>query len=324
MGKLKILLSCLITICITIAMLSYCGHLLDPDESETAMDAIKAFHMLDENSLEVIVYGSSHAWRGCDSMEMYRKYGLAAYNYGCNWQYLNTTLLFLQDSLRTQTPKVVCIDTYSVGVIELDTDMDGQIYYTGAIKDFEGKREYLKQCFGTDVERYASYYLPIIMFHDNWNQIDRESFAKSSPERWLNSMGYCGSNGVTSVTIGDYTQFTQRELPEESLEVLDKMVAACKAKGVQIVFYTCPYQGEFAFEDAMTRYANENGCAYLNLFAHMEEMQLDPENDFQDAGHLNDSGAAKVADFLGEYIVNNYSVTDMRQIGDNIWARNLQ
>ena len=86
MGKLKILLSCLITICITIAMLSYCGHLLDPDESETAMDAIKAFHMLDENSLEVIVYGSSHAWRGCDSMEMYRKYGLAAYNYGCNWQ----------------------------------------------------------------------------------------------------------------------------------------------------------------------------------------------------------------------------------------------
>ena len=84
-------------------------------------------------------------------MEMYRKYGIGAYNYGCNWQYLNTTLLFLLDSLRTQTPKVVCIDTYCVGVIELDTDMDGQIYYTRAIKDFEGKREYLKQCFGTDL-----------------------------------------------------------------------------------------------------------------------------------------------------------------------------
>ena len=324
MGKLKILLSCLITICITIAMLSYCGHLLDPDESETAMDAIKAFHMLDENSLEVIVYGSSHAWKGCDSMEMYRKYGIGAYNYGCNWQYLNTTLLFLQDSLRTQTPKVVCIDTYCVGVLKIDTDMDGQIYYTRAIKDFEGKREYLKQCFGTDLERYASYYLPIIMFHDNWNQIDRENFAASSPERWLNSMGYCGSNGIASVTIGDYRQFTQHELPEESMEVLDKMVAACKAKGVQIIFYTCPYQGEFAFENAMTRYAKENGCTYLNLFAYMEEMQLNPEADFQDAGHLNDSGSKKVADLLGEYIVNNYSVTDMRQTGDNIWERNLQ
>lgn len=35
--------------------------------------------------------------------------------------------------------------------------------------------------------------------------------------------------------------------------------------------------------------------------------------------HLNTNGAEKISNFLGEYIVNNYNVTDMRNIENNIW-----
>lgn len=35
--------------------------------------------------------------------------------------------------------------------------------------------------------------------------------------------------------------------------------------------------------------------------------------------YLNTNGAEKISDFWGEYIVNSYDVTDMRNIENNIW-----
>ena len=322
--KVSIVLSCIITACLTIMMVQYMGHFLDPAWTGVGMDHIRSFHSLDEDSLDVIVYGSSRAFKGCDSMEMYKKYGLGVYNYGNNWQSLNTILLFLQDSLRTQTPKIVCIETSLVDSVEEDTNMDGQIYYTREISHFDGKSDYLKQCFGDDPERYASYYFPLIMFHDNWNQINSENYSISNPMRFTKSMGYSGSNEIEPATIGDYKTFEQKELPKNSLEILDKMVKVCEDNGVQIIFYTCPYQGEYAYYEAMSNYAAEHGCAYLNLFESISEIDLNPETDFRDPDHLNDSGAVKVADFLGAYIVEHYEITDMRTVEGNIWEQNLQ
>ena len=85
------------------------GHLVRPTDTDDEIKAIKTFHSMPENSIEVIAYGSSHAWKGLETMEMYREYGIGAYNYGCNWQHINTTSLFIHDSLRTQSPKVLLI-----------------------------------------------------------------------------------------------------------------------------------------------------------------------------------------------------------------------
>ena len=109
------------------------GEVLRPVDTDSPVNAIHTFHRMPENSLEVIGYGTSHMWLGMDPMELYRAYGIGAYNYGCNWQELNTTLLFLKDSLRTQNPKVVLIDTFHVNEMKLDMNMDGEIYYTRAI-----------------------------------------------------------------------------------------------------------------------------------------------------------------------------------------------
>lgn len=305
---LKPLIGCIITISLTIALVQYVGHILDPKWSEDGLNVVEAFDSLEDNSLDVIVYGSSHAWKGCDTRVMYEDYGLAAYNYGCNWQSINTVLLFLQDSLRTQSPKVVCIETGLVDQIEKDVDMNGQIYYTRAMKNFDGKEEYLEQCFGDDVERYVSYYVPLVMFHDNWNTVDSENFRFPGPERYVATRGYTVGTEVVPFEIPDYHTFEQDEIPQDCVDVLDKMVEACRGKDIQIVFYTCPYAGTYAYADAMEKYAKENGCAYLNLFAYLEEMGLNGKTDLQDEGHLNESGAGKVAAFLSKYVIENYNV----------------
>ncbi len=322
---IKIWMSCIITLVLTVGIIYKLGELVRPINTDIALNAINTFHDMPEETIEVIGYGSSHMWRGMDPLEMYEKYGIGAYNYGCNWQRINTTELFLKDSLLTQSPKVVLIETYLVNSVLQDTNITGEIYYTRGISEFEGKKEYLKQCFGDDKERYLSYYMPLCAFHDNWVNLVAGNFSESADNTdFYATMGFFSKSGITPVTIGDPSTFVQKELSDAAIEVLDEMVDICNQNDAKIIFYTAPYAGNYEYGDAMQNYAASNGCVYLNLFEYMDELEIDCETDFDDPTHLNDSGSAKVADFLGSYIVNHYDVTDIRTIKENIWEKNMK
>ena len=105
---------CLVCTAAVIAMVFFgmviLGKLFRPTRTDIAFQQIEVFHSLPENSLDVIIYGSSHAWRSVMPMQMYDEYGIGAYNYGAFWQKLNTTYVFLNDSLDTQKPKVALIE----------------------------------------------------------------------------------------------------------------------------------------------------------------------------------------------------------------------
>ena len=308
-----------------IAGVSYLGELFSPFHTTDTNDAIDAFHDLEENTVEVIVYGSSHAWKGFDVMAMYEEYGIGGYNYGCNWQHINTTRLFVEDSFRTQKPKVLLIETYIVGEVLTNTDMNGEVFYTREISHFDGKQRYLEQVFGDERERYISYYIPLVAFHSNWNNLTRENFDKDmNTIDFKKTMGYYGSSIAREVEIPDYTEQHQEELGQDSLEQLDAIVELCKENDVEVIFYTAPHGSEHYYYDAMKEYAEKTGTKYINLLEYMDEMGFDPNTDFWDKGHLNCSGSKKVALFLGKYIVENYEVTDMRDIKDNQWQKNLE
>lgn len=305
---INFIIGCVVTFILTIVMVVYFGNIMTPNNSRWCTNAIKAFHSLEDNSLDVIVYGSSRAWRGCNTQLMHSKYGLNAYNYGCNWQSINTTSLFLQDSLRTQAPKVVCIETSFVNQIEQDVDLNGQIYYTRVMPNFDGKRRYLRQCFGNHPERYLSYYFPLIMFHSNWNEIDPSAFNIGSPDELVSTRGFMYVGGVEEFEEPDYTNFSEEEIQDACIKVLDEIVEVCHSKGISVIFFNCPVAEEYHYGEAMKRYAEENDCAYLNLYEHLYELQIDWKHDMADFSHLNPDGAEKITSYLSEYIINNYSI----------------
>lgn len=319
---LKKIIGCIVTLFLIVVLIYRLGVLVRPVNTDIAFDAIDTFHNMPEDSLEVIGYGSSHMWRGMSPMEMYKKYGIGAYNYGCNWQHMNTTALFLKESLLTQSPKVVLIETYHVNKILKDVDMDGEIYYTRGLMSFEGKQQYLRQCFGDNMERYLSYYMPLCAFHDNWIDLQEENFLESSGNKdFYSSMGFVYMDAVLPIEIPDQSTVRQRDLSTDALAILDEIVSICHNKDIDIIFYTAPWEGKYAYSEAMKKYAEENDSVYFNLFEYIDEIGINGQTDFADEGHLNTSGSEKVAAFLGEYIVNNYDVTDMRTIDGNIWEQ---
>lgn len=316
MKEKKAFIKPFIWICLTIALIVigglFIGNFLAPYESGYGLDAVEAFHSLPEDSVDVIIYGSSHAWKDIDTRVIRDKWGISAYNYGCNWQSINTTQLFLEDSFATQSPKVVCIDTYKVHNILCDTDMDGQIYYTRKLPSSDAKSRYLKQCFGSDIERYASYYFPIIMFHDNWDLVGEKEPIPRDPQHFVDTCGYMDSDKVVPCERPDYENFPQDVLGEDSKQVLDEMIATCKAHGAEVIFFTAPFTTplcyDYCFGYDMAVYAAERGAKYINMFELADEIGIDWQTDFRDIDHFNDKGAAKAADYLGKYIRENYDL----------------
>lgn len=274
------------------------GHVLEPAYIGDTYNAMDAFASLPENSNDVLVYGSSHAWKGFDTEKLWKD-GIRIFNCGSNWQAINTTELFVKTSLKTQTPKVAVIETYRVGAVLQNTPMNGEIYYTNHLPWSKEKAAYLQQCFGKDYSQYLSYFFPVIPFHANWSSLTEWSFVNPSDSRNLvASRGFYGSKAVRQVSLPDSSTFQQKTLPAASVRTLNSIVGTLKKHGTKVLFYTQPYQGEFNYHDAMTAYAAEHGCTYVDLFDHLDDLGLDGNTDFADASHVNEKGAAKVAAYL--------------------------
>lgn len=315
---------CIVVLGMVLGGIVALGHIVRPLDTDGAYSQIESFHSLPENSLEVILYGSSHTYRGVSAMELYESYGIGAYNYGWNWQKINTITLFLKDSLLTQKPKVVLVDTYTCNEVLKDVDIGPEIYYSRYIHDKTAQREYMEQCFGKDINRYLSYYVPLIPFHDNWNSITRSSFLPlRSNTAHLSTMGFSATDQVEACTIPDPAKFSQKELSSDAIAELDKIVTICRERDIEPVFFTVPHAHEYPYGKAMEEFCRSRGCVYLNLFDYLDDMGFDETTDFSDYSHLNTSGATKVAAFLGDFLVNNYTLTDMRTVEGNVWQRML-
>ena len=114
--------------------------------------------------------------------------------------------------------------------------------------------------------------------------------------------------------LADYT------LPETSMEYLSRIVDLCRENDIELVLIKAPTLYPYWYEqwdDQVRDFAEANGVPYINYIYLRDQIGLDMSADTYDAGlHLNLSGAEKFADYIGEYLVNHYELTDFRQVVD--------
>lgn len=278
-------------------------HPLRPIKVDTSVHSVETFHSIAPQSIEVLVLGSSHAWCGIDTRMLRNEYGIYGYNYGCAWQHVNTTKLFLQDALLTQSPKTVILDTDVFGEPMLDVSMCGEVYYTKKIGKIRDKLEYLDSCFNKKIDRYITYIFPAIMFHENWKELQEENFMANSNETdFFVSCGYLGTDSIEEVSLSDCDKMEQSTICDATMKYLDEIVDICDKNGIRLILCTLPYQGEISYEDAARQYSQEKNLEYINFFdkSIRDEIGLDELNDFRNEEHLNDTGARKVTEYIRE------------------------
>ena len=107
------------------------------------------------------------------------------------------------------------------------------------------------------------------------------------------------------------------EFGDNAMYYLQKIVDLCESKGITLILVRAPLEYGWypEWDENIQEFADANGVTYLNFNDYKDEMGLDLNTDTYDAGiHLNIFGAEKLSAFFGDYLVDNYDLTDYREV----------
>ncbi|PWM58453.1 MAG: hypothetical protein DBX91_09220 [Subdoligranulum variabile] len=281
------------------------------------------FYRLEKNSVDVLMFGSSHAMCALDPLVLYDNYGITSYNLSSEQQSLVVTYYWLREALKYQTPKAVIVDTYM-----LHKFSDNYIYNEmncseGAVrKAMDNMRlSPLKWEAAQVIEKLdptqdaLSYLLLNIRYHTRWTDLGEGDYTQNAMVAHGALKGYAMMDGADPNL--EYTPFTAAEaetadpdiMMGASKEYLDKIVALCKEEGIQLILANIPCAETAGRYISTKDYADANGVPYydFNEESLYRAIQYDASQDL--LSHPNYRGAEKVSNYLGKVLVEEYGVT---------------
>lgn len=321
-SKLRTIVSCIITISLTICILS---HLTDLMERKASDVKYKDFFEQEED-FDVLFMGTSHVINGVFPMELWNDYGIVSYNLGGHGNRMATIYWVMENALEYTNPKVIVIDcallstntkspdTFSNIHLSLDAfplsitkikavwdllddpAMDEAIA-TGAIPVGDEKRTRIGLLWNYSV------------YHSRWTEIGQPDFV-------LDQDHEKGAESRIAITRGVLDKIPSEQKMDSgtvSEYYLRKMIEDCQDRGIEILLTFLPYsaiESEQMEANYVYDIAEEYGVNYINF---LDMDLINYQTDQYDAvSHLNTSGARKVTDYLGEYLISNYDLSDQR------------
>lgn len=313
---LKRIISCLITVGLTVAMLA---GLTAITESKASFCKYKQF--FDQNAdFDVLFIGSSKVINGILPVELWNDYGIVSYNMGGHANTLPTSYWVLRNALEYTTPKCVVIDCHGSAS---DAKISSQFDYAHLSFDSVPLSLTKIQAVFDLVEPqqwddYRARRMELLwnfsIYHSTWNEVYLGSFRPS----WSYQKG-AELRANVSVPAETETLFPDDRNTWDTLgmEYLIKSIKLCQERGIDVILIHLPYP---AAKDTLTAantvgdVAEYYGVEYLNFFT---TDVVDYQTDMYDPdSHLNPSGAFKVTDCLGQILSERYDIPDRRNHQD--------
>lgn len=277
------------------------------------------FYDLPKNSADILCYGSSHNMCTVNHGLLWNQHGFTSASAGGIGLSLRTTYYFIRETLNYQKPKVILLETvYTVWESEEYTGYEEVM----ALNHSKDRAALVKELYEGD-ENYKDYLLRLPVYHTRYWEITKRDFTGFG----MYSLGYYGTWNL--YRDGQPRDFSQTAVPvpidAEKLIWLDKIVELCRQEEIELVFYLAPYNAavtddEWNKLDWVEQYAAENQIPMINFNKLNSEINLDFTNDYADNHHLNVYGGAKVTEYLGNYLAENYDLEDHRgQKGYDVW-----
>ena len=101
-------------ILLTLIIFRVYGVLKWKDTSGDYISATKQLYSTEDNLIDVIFLGSSHCYCSIYPDVLWGKYGFSAFNMTTSGQDKNSTYYLLKEALKTQSPKVVCVELWGL------------------------------------------------------------------------------------------------------------------------------------------------------------------------------------------------------------------
>lgn len=281
--------------------------------------------------IDVAAFGPSLCATSFMPLELYEQYGMSAYNIGGSWQPMPISYLLLKELLRSQSPKVVLLETYNL-FMKWRGRQDS--YYRVALDALplsETKWEVIKEHRKDKAsESRFSYIFNIYKYHFAWKDLKEYGFSPSdqAKDRYLH-YGYRIRTGIyrPSDQYIDFQGWMEEETDridydEEGYEYACRFIESCQEAGISIVLYKdlMAQPGSWSLEhhNTVQDLADSYGIPFIDFNMHdvYTASGCDVYTDLNDGGHDNFLGAKKVTQYLGRYLHENYDLADHRNDPD--------
>lgn len=285
---------------IAVVLLTGASQVVKPKDNTPASGIkepeTRAVYTERDNSLDVIAIGNSDIYAAYTPMQLWKDYGLASYVCGEPGQRVYEAYYLLKSVLEHQSPKVVVYETDEI------------------FQNANPAKEREKVIFAGLADKF-----PVFQYHNRWKMIKPEDFTGKVKYTFDNFWkGFRYTDQVDAYLGKRYMRKRKRNTKIDPIPryYLDKIVALCRDKGIQLVFVEVPSANSWNYKrhHTVAQYAKENEIPFLDLNKPGKEYKVDWSSDTRDKGdHMNYIGARKVTAYLGKYLKKNYILPDRRK-----------
>lgn len=319
--RIKAILSGLVIVAMTVSMLAYLTRLVE------RKDGYKKRHIFYEQAedFDVLFFGSSRVDCGILPMELWENYGMAAYNCSFYGSFPSTTYWTVKNDLKYSSPKLAVIDCYWLDCVAKGASNNGQLRVffdtlplgknkLQAVMDLtrqELTEEELENMSIVQDDK-VDYIWNFGIYHDRWNELTKDDFSTAACPAKGPSQYPAGIVSADAVPAIDDS--LRMENDTISVRYLRQMIEYCQDQGIQVLLTYLPFPANEGYQRVANRaavIAEEYGVGYVDLLKAdgLVNFHIDLNDIYY---HLNASGAQKVTDYLGQYIMDHYDIPDRR------------
>lgn len=253
---------------------------------------------------DILIFGSSLVINGIFPMELWKEYGLSAYNFGGHGEYIAVNYWNIANALEYSNPKLVIVDV-SKCFIDDKCPMDNLPYVHTSIDSMPMSRVKIKAICDLVPGKEMEFIVPFLLYHSRWEEIIHQ---QGYPV-YNYSYGSEKREGINPMEEPDFTNEIFDGKETISMIYLRKIAELCSSRDIDLLFINMPFaDNDQLITNYVEKIADEYGIMYYNILK--EKYDLDYSTDFFDNEHMNPSGAIKTTRLLGEYLRDNYDLSD--------------
>jgi hypothetical protein len=310
------------------AVLGYLNHVFQFKYGDGIYGVTK-FYELEDNTVDVLVLGSSHAFEDVNTGTLWKEYGMASYILAGSLQPLWNTYYYLKEALKTQTPEVIILEGYLLTYAQDYVDDSTVIKNNYGLHMSLDKLNSLK--VSVPKERRMEFLLEYEQYHTRYTELGSADFLPNQNNRLYDDWKGFGCNMITTpFESPDVSGIKDKTPLSEKTEKYYRMIMELAQEyHIPIVVVISPYAGISDWEQRLYNTGSEIAAEYqvpfVNFNFYADEMGIDYATDAAEEAHLNYRGNQKYSAYLGNYLKENYEISDRRGDGKyDSWKRNYE
>ena len=301
---------------LAVFLLAYTQYVLTP-KYDYGICSMNNLYAQPENSVDVLVVGSSLVYSGVNTNELWNRYGIAAYDLCSAEQPFWVSYYVIREALKTQRPRLIVLDAKPATYLANYSKPGRVVLSTYGIRSLENRLGAIFACV-EDRREAGMYALGLSPVHGNYENVTASDFVipPDNGGRGTDWKGFIEMNETVSFSPASFA-WTEKEKPinQREEEYVRKIFELAREEGIGVLLLSVPYieyPADHAYYNTLWRIAAEYGVEGINFNHASLRSLMNNAYDFADTQHLNIRGSEVFSRRLGYELKKRFDLPDRR------------